>query len=161
MTRICSRSTGASSNGTHIASVKTCANPWITHLRKLNELLDISKENNMTQDTIKTRLQAARALIDQPEKWTQGALNRDARGNSVVFASPDVEVLSCCAYGAIMNACMGCEYFEIACYLLKSINRHWTERSAYYFRLTSWNDAGCRTHAEVMQAFDRAIEDAQ
>ena len=36
----------------------------------------------MTLDTIKDRLRAARALIDQPEKWTQGALKRDVNGLS-------------------------------------------------------------------------------
>ena len=34
----------------------------------------------MTNETIKDRLRAARALIDKPEKWTQGALQRDVNG---------------------------------------------------------------------------------
>ena len=58
----------------------------------------------MTKDTIKSRLRAARALIDQPEKWTQGALHRDAQGRRLDSQRGRV-VVSRCATGAIMDAC--------------------------------------------------------
>ena len=47
---------------------------------------------------------------------------------------------------------------EAMYHLLDSINDH--AKGLNRFTLTSWNDAKRRTHSEVMQAFDRAIEDA-
>ena len=105
----------------------------------------------MTQDTIKQRLRAARALIDTPAKWTQGVNARDSDGLALscfeVDGSPSV--VSRCAFGALMGACNLGEVGEIAKHLMRSIN--------YYGGISSWNDEQGRTHAEVMQAFDRAI----
>ena len=106
----------------------------------------------MTQDTIKSRLQAARALIDQPEKWTKGANDRDSKGDPASLC----ETVSHCAFGALMEACAIGEEGEIAEYLVRSINRH---GDCARGGLSNWNDVLGRTHGEVMQAFDRAIED--
>ena len=110
-----------------------------------------------TQETIKQRLRAARALIDQREHWTQGALQRDAAGRPVVLVHHTVA--SRCAFGAILEACSVEEEREVRRHLMASINSRTPE--GYYSDITNWNDYPDRTHAEVMQAFDRAIEDAQ
>ena len=110
----------------------------------------------MTQDTIKDRLRAARALIDQPGKWTRGANRRDAKGNFLLRGTK-LEVASRCTSGVIDKACQGyaTDTAVVRKYLLESINRQqWRT-----FGLVNWNDAPDRTHAEVMQAFDRAIAD--
>ena len=104
----------------------------------------------MTQDTIKSRLQAARALIDQPEKWTQGAFRRDAQGNELMISH--LPVARRCAYGAIIAVSYADEDIEIE--LSDAL-----ERVINDCEITYWNDRPDRTHAEVMQAFDRAIED--
>ena len=108
----------------------------------------------MTQDTIKDRLRAARALIDQPEKWTQCAFARDTAGNSV--DGTGVEIVARCASRAINEVSVFGEGFEVRKYLRDSMGR--TQDA--FFTLSGWNDAPDRTHAEVMQAFDQAIVDA-
>ena len=110
----------------------------------------------MTQDTIKTRLRAARKLIDQPEKWTKGALKRDARGNELIISH--IPVASRCASGAIMAACEFEERREVFDQLSRSINHY---LGSDYDSIVEWNDRPMRTHAQVMQAFDRAIGDTQ
>ena len=107
----------------------------------------------MTQDTIKQRLRAARALIDKPEKWTQLAFERDAEGNSV--DGTGAEVVARCASRAINEACVFGEGFEVRRYLRDAMGR----LQDVFFTLSGWNDEPDRTHAEVMQAFDRAIEE--
>ena len=89
----------------------------------------------MNKDTIKSRLIAARALIDQPEKWTKDA--------------------SSCAYGALVAVSQGGEYCWLASHLRRSINSHGGRADG----IMGWNDAPERTHAEVMRAFGRAIDD--
>ena len=95
----------------------------------------------MTQDTIKQRLRAARALIDQPEKWTQNKLARQVNGGMVAR----------CVDGAILSVCLDGEQQETREYLGDSIN------GKGRLQLSEWNDAPERTHADVMLAFDRAI----
>ena len=117
----------------------------------------------MTQDTIKDRLQAARALIDQPEKWTQGVFRRYAGDLLKQLTGDEAAALvpeSYCASGAIRAVCATeVEEWKVSRALRCSINSHRLP-SLYDFALTTWNDQSKRTHAEVMQAFDRAIEDA-
>ena len=107
----------------------------------------------MTQDTIKTRLRAALALIDQPHKWTQGALRRDFTGS--LPRDTGRSVVSRCAYGALVDASKGGEDCELAIHLRRSIYAHGGPADG----VTSWNDAPQRTHSQVMLAFDRAIAD--
>ena len=116
----------------------------------------------MTQDTIKDRLRAARALIDQPAKWTQYAFGRDAEGNLVEgIEGKHPAIVARCATCAIMNVCLDGEARETRRYLIHSINNHRASDQCY-FSLAGWNDITGRTHDDVMQAFDRAIgEDAQ
>ena len=109
----------------------------------------------MTQAKIKTKLRAARKLIDQPDTWTQEAmgpvLSRDEVGKKVAR----------CAYGAIAAVTQDRfgETDKIRRSLMASINSH-IPAADRYLGLTSWNDEPERTHAEVVLAFDRAIEEA-
>ena len=114
----------------------------------------------MTQETIKQRLRAARALIDRPEKWTQGAQHRDAKGRRL-DSQRGRPVVARCAAGAIGDACEStmAEWKEVSGQLRNSINRH-RFPGGRILALTTWNDHPNRTHAEVMLAFDRAISDA-
>ena len=69
----------------------------------------------MTQDTMKRKdSQEARALIDQPEKWTQCALRRDFTGSLVQETGRPV--VARCADGAIGDACegRGAEWKEVS-----------------------------------------------
>ena len=120
----------------------------------------------MTQETIKKRLRAARKLIEQPEKWTQGAFQRDAHGHEVAISHTSLHrswlprMGSHCALGAISVCCRGSEEGEVKRHLMDSINGHGPIGEKDYYGLTGWNDLPDRTHAEVMLAFDRAIEEA-
>ncbi len=86
-------------------------------------------------------LEAARALIDTPEKWHQGSL-RDYTANGVAFRW--------CAVGACRQVT---ESFEIARYIAaKRALSHILGGTVW-----EWNDAPERTHAEVLELFDKAI----
>ena len=106
----------------------------------------------MTQDTIKQRLSAARALIEQPEHWIQGAFQRYSDGKCV-DRIPYREVMARCADGALMEVCGADEYQKVKRYLVDSINRY---LGSDYVLLITWHDRPRRTHAQVMQAFDHA-----
>ena len=84
-------------------------------------------------------LRAARALIDEPERW---------RG-------PDVKHCPCTAINSTSLATVdGAAARRFMCKAVGvSAKARWL--------LWHWNDAPERTHAEVMAAFDRAIEMAE
>lgn len=94
------------------------------HLRQRNEVADV--------------LRRAKALIDTPEKWTQGNFCGDHD--------------SFCAWGAIFRAAASVNAQSPEPYnqMCKVVGQH----------LPNWNDATERTHAEVMAAFDRAIAES-
>jgi hypothetical protein len=101
-------------------------------------------------------LRAARALIDTPEKWTRGAAARDASGASLSIGQWP-EAASFCIVGACHVATgivgeSGIEARRNACY---AIGRAATGRDAWP---ASFNDNA--THADVLAAFDKAIEAA-
>ncbi len=82
---------------------------------------------------------AARALIDTPEKWVKETMHQTRNG------------IDCyCTMGALMKADHKApsEVFETF-RVSNGLNS--------VFR---WNDAPERTHAEVLAAFDKAIEGA-
>ena len=108
-----------------------------------------TKENTLTQDTIKSRLQAARKLIDQLEKWTQKVFRQDVGHGVVAY----------CVLGALIEVCQAEELDDVNHYLTVSMNRH-QPGGPVDLGLGFWNDRPERTHVEVMQEFDRAIEDA-
>lgn len=92
-------------------------------------------------------LRKAKALIDTPEKWTIFAEARDKYGERVYAR----ESFACkfCAEGAIYAAggYLGDDRDE-AILFRKVIGQT---------SIFGWNDEDGRTHAEVMEAFDKAI----
>lgn len=87
-------------------------------------------------------LRKAKALIDTPEKWTQGAFARDAKGRGV--ETHDVKAVCFCSAGALgkVNHDGPNEPYE---YLTRSFGGG----------LVVFNDT--HTHAEVMAKWDEAI----
>lgn len=80
-------------------------------------------------------LVAARGLIDTPEKWFGGGSGELREGQL-------------CAWQAIDKAASD-RYSPLVLRFF---------RSAIQSGIVDWNDAPGRTHAEVLAAFDRAIE---
>ena len=100
-------------------------------------------------DTVQQILIAARALIATPEKWTQGESARTSYGLPCGFYADCADQF--CMSGALERVCSG--------------DRHRASVAGNYLRdaisassFVNWNDAPERTHADVMAAFDRAIE---
>lgn len=91
-------------------------------------------------------LRKARALIEDPEKWTQGHDARDADGNWAGIHS--LQAHSFCATGALMRA--GGDVRSDAYEALR-------EQMGVNF-LMEFNDSAETSHADVLAAFDRAIE---
>lgn len=110
-------------------------------------------ETEQTSETV-TVLRKARELIARPGGWTQGASARDARGGVVSIAK---DTATCfCTLGSLGAAAAVTGFL------------YWSARDA--FRLANeeamevgialWNDAPERTQADVVAAFDKAIEHA-
>ena len=95
--------------------------------------------------SIKQLLQKARALIEDPAHWTQGALARDSAGNEVFPNSP--QAVCFCAEGALACAFEGT--FDLK------------ERAGRYLDIETekplWTFNDSHTHEEVLNAFDKAI----
>ena len=95
---------------------------------------------------------AARAKIEAPERWTKGAFARSARGRKVRLDGGKARCW--CMLGALQEVEMSPIRFRQAWALLVpaiSVPDSISE-------VVLWNDAPERTHAEVLAAFDRAIE---
>jgi hypothetical protein len=93
-------------------------------------------------------LREARALIDTPEKWTQGAFARDGKGDRV----DELDKRACrfCASGATSRV-TGIKSPAITP-AYKAIQR---AMGVGVFEVSVFNDQ--HTHAEVLAAFDKAI----
>ena len=115
----------------------------------------------MNHNTIRDRLIAARALIDTPAKWTQGANERDSEGSTVVRMTSH-PVASRCASGAIQSSAIEGNLNSLECTILLDHFQRTIEirTGAMYSSVMNWNDDRGRTHGEVMQAFDLAIDEA-
>jgi len=98
--------------------------------------------------TTKQTLIAARALIEKPENWTQKAMARDAIGCKVNLSNPGAVCF--CALGAIDKSAPFENLFLEAIRALKPY-MGWA--------IETFNDR--HTHAEVLEAFDKAIEAAE
>lgn len=88
-------------------------------------------------------LRAARELLSEPERWTKGLFCRVVDGWHC-----------CCVMGAFVAVCptdiaFHCSLFRRAAGVPDEMP------------LSEWNDAPERTHAEVLAAFDKAIELAE
>ena len=96
-------------------------------------------------------LKAARELISVPERWTQGHFARDASGNLVNSSNP--AAVCWCVYGATMAAARRVgTTTEGAAEADRAL-----EETFGGDDLDIWNDAPGRTHAEVLDLFDRTI----
>lgn len=99
--------------------------------------------------TPKQILIAARALINNPKHWTQGEFARDKTGQSVY---PDDENATCwCSLGAIDK--VEPDYMSKDAHNARSFLR--TEMK---LSIPEFNDF--KSHAEVLDAWDRAIAKA-
>ena len=92
-------------------------------------------------------LQAARELISVPERWTQGCLARNRAGKECSFRSNDS--VRWCSIGALNKISTLNIVSHALVFLSKAV-------SVKTNKFSTWNDT--HTHAEVLQAFDRAIE---
>lgn len=99
-----------------------------------------------TPQTAVEVLIAARELISVPERWTQGKYWRDKNGE---YLPGDSTPICWCAWGAVRH-CGDYPNIQLALSFLI--------RAANVGGIADWNDAACRTHAEVLAAFDKAIE---
>lgn len=95
-------------------------------------------------------LKAARAFVDQPWKWTQGASARDVKGLSCHVE--DVKAVCFCTLGAVSRALVVHNVTGNAARLVRRMF------GPEFTSTVMWNDAPERTHAEVLAAFDAAIE---
>lgn len=93
---------------------------------------------------------AAKALIDTPEKWTKGALARKSLTSPFSCATRDPEATCWCAMGALVHVTPPLS-FAVA-------RAEWLLRRSMGTSIPVFNDGHHTTHADVMDAFDRAIE---
>lgn len=105
----------------------------VRHLEQKNEVADV--------------LRRARALVDTPEKWCGGGV----RYTPMLKCSATAIGIASAFNGERLDLCdMARGYFAGSIGAPNSISGIWV-----------WNDAPERTHADVLQAFDRAIELAE
>ena len=97
-------------------------------------------------------LRKARALIDAPEKWTRGAFARDADGCEVSFF--DGSICALCMAGAIRVASGESLWWKTPAH--EALHR--VLRLNRCDSVAIFNDDPKTAHADVMAAFDRAIE---
>lgn len=93
-------------------------------------------------------LRTARAKIEKPENWTQGAWARDADQHDMM---PQMAgACSFCAMGAVQFITGESEAFYVSMQALKR------SLETAHVSVLAFNDT--HTHAEVLALFDRAIE---
>jgi hypothetical protein len=103
--------------------------------------------------TVAEKLREARALV--AKGWTQDADARNAAGEDleeVYHELGDTTPVCWCAGGAIHQVAGQSSYISVAKVFGSAIGVEF---------IPDWNDAPGRTQAEVLQAFDRAIELAE
>lgn len=98
------------------------------------------------------KLREARALIEPEGAWVQGSYAYTASKRALITGSQEGAVCWC-AVGAIDKSCQG-------------EPRLWRKAADFLgdavgCAIPKWNDAPERTHAEVLAAFDKAIELAE
>jgi hypothetical protein len=103
-------------------------------------------------------LREALNTLEDPKCWTKGENARDARGNDLPVL--DRGAVCFCALGAIDRA-VQTNCFELGIYHLavEFLNSAIFEKK--FADIPAWNDAPERTHAEVIAAFEKAIELAE
>jgi hypothetical protein len=98
--------------------------------------------------TTKEVLIRARKLIEDPKRWTQHASARTGDGEDVLAENP--QACQFCLYGALA-AVAGYGHEE------RAFAAMWDSLGTHPI---DWNDEPGRSHAEVLAAFDHAIETA-
>ena len=98
--------------------------------------------------TTREVLVKARELIATPERWTKEVSAKDAAGKEVSVHSSSASCF--CMTGAVDFVAKRAGVYANAYYYLKMAN-------GIRGNVWHWNDAPKRTHAEVLEAFDRAI----
>lgn len=107
-------------------------------------------------------LREARALISDPERWTQRAFARPAQGKRET--SPLSDDAKCwCAMGAIERAADGSPLMSADRAMCVLDDVVWELHPRAASRIAYLNDGGSRAmcHPRVLAAFDRAIELAE
>jgi hypothetical protein len=96
-------------------------------------------------------LKAARQLISDPAKWTQGDFARDADGNEV---NPNNDLATCyCSFGAIQFV------NKESTWITASRHLDGLCLSKFGISLDVFNDT--HTHVEVLALFDAAIAELE
>lgn len=95
-------------------------------------------------------LRQARAIIADPARWTQGGWARNASGDFVDSMSR--QAVCWCAWAALNKPKASFNDWDMAV---------WTFQEVVGGYIAEWNDTPSRTHAEVLAAFDKAIEIAE
>lgn len=97
-------------------------------------------------------LTAVRALLESPEKWTQGVFARDTDSLSV---EPDsASAVSWCLIGAIRQVAHN---LDDRAPREQAMKRAVSPFVAANIPIVEWNDKDGRTHAEVIGLLDAAI----
>lgn len=104
--------------------------------------------------TTKQILIEARAVIALPEHWTQEHCARNAKGDPAP-SGYDSDAVCWCSVGALEKV-MGVDYFHYRSHGPKSLLDSVVPSGV---GIIGFNDGN--THAEVLAAFDRAIESAE
>ena len=97
-------------------------------------------------------LRAARELISDPARWTQGAFARSFSGENLAYGN-DPRATCWCAYG-VLEKISGEKQFYSAPGHTELNNSCFTE-SEKLFSVPAINDNG--THKDVLALYDRAI----
>lgn len=113
------------------------------------------KQRKKADMSIKDKLIEARALIEKPENWTQGAFARDEKGEAVEIGSD--KAVSYCMIGALWRACNAGEDRTKARPAQDVLHKA-AEQVTGDSSILLVNDFG--THEEVIRVFDAAIERA-
>jgi hypothetical protein len=119
-----------------------------------------SLRSTITKADVADKLREARALIEKG--WTQDYFAKDAKGRPDYY-DPSSPLVCYCSLGAISTAVRGypdadanvCEVREYENFLAKAIGKSGP------VGIAEWNDDPDRTQAEVLAAFDKAIELAE
>ena len=106
----------------------------------------------MPEQTVLEVLKDARALIADPERWTQGEAARNAHGLPV--DPRDTDAACWCPIGACLRVSFthaGPAMWE----LTRGLPRSWDY--GHRWPLANWNNAPRRTHRAILRRFDTTI----
>lgn len=104
--------------------------------------------------TARDMLAAARKRIAAPGCWTQHAFAKDPTG--LVVCSTDARATSYCMLGALLAGCNP-KVFETWTAEAESCLVTEIRKTSSYGSISGYNDAKARTHADVLNTYDAAI----